>query len=198
MVIFLIISQVSFSQTTFKVEFKQPERLTASAGSDKNIESGNSVMLGGNPTATGGTGKVIFSWKPETFLSNATIENPVATPTQNTTYTLTIMDANNCMDIDTVRVITDGSGIGDSHLSSFEVFPNPNSGSFTIFGSIFNSEEITIYVIDVTGKVIYSQRVNDYKDKLFVDFTSENPAKGYYIIKVSGRSGNWFKNIVVQ
>jgi PKD repeat protein len=52
---------------------------SANAGNDVTICAGNSVQL----AATGG---VSYSWSPSTGLSNANAANPIASPTQTTTY----------------------------------------------------------------------------------------------------------------
>ena len=54
-----------------------------------NICSGHSTQI----TASGGT---TYVWSPATGLSNASIANPVANPTQTTTYQVSVTDANNC------------------------------------------------------------------------------------------------------
>jgi len=61
----------------------------ASAGTNNAICTGNSTTL----NATGGT---TYLWAPATSLNNAAIPNPVATPTNTTTYTVTVTDANGC------------------------------------------------------------------------------------------------------
>lgn len=75
-------------------------KITANAGSDKTIEKGKSIQLQGS----GGSS---YSWSPTTGLSNPNIFNPIASPTETTTYTLTVSE-NGCTDIDTVTVIVDG------------------------------------------------------------------------------------------
>jgi PKD repeat protein len=57
--------------------------ISANAGADQGICPGSSVQL----NATGGTSYV---WSPATGLNNPNINNPVATPTQTTTYTVTV------------------------------------------------------------------------------------------------------------
>lgn len=56
----------------------------ADAGKDSIICNGNSVQLG----STNYEG-VVYSWQPAVGLSNANIGNPIANPTQTTTYYLT-------------------------------------------------------------------------------------------------------------
>ena len=78
--------------------------LIANAGEDKEINSGESVQIGGNPTASGGASPYQYSWTPADTLDNPNSANPNATPTETTTYTVTVTDANGCVDTDDVTV----------------------------------------------------------------------------------------------
>jgi gliding motility-associated-like protein len=64
---------------------------------DTSICSGDCAQL----NATGGTGYV---WTPPGTLSNSNIFNPIACPNSNTTYIVTVTDANNCVDTASVSV----------------------------------------------------------------------------------------------
>lgn len=61
----------------------------AAAGADESICLNDSIQLSG-------AGGVIYQWSPSVGLSNATIANPFAKPTQTTTYNLLVTDANGC------------------------------------------------------------------------------------------------------
>ncbi len=76
----------------------------ANAGSDKFVLTGQSVTIGGNPTATGGTSPYTYQWTPSTGLSSATSANPTATVTATMTYVVAVTDVNGCTDTDTVIV----------------------------------------------------------------------------------------------
>lgn len=69
----------------------------ANAGTDADVCDGLSTTLNG-------AGGVSYAWTPATGLSNAAINNPVATPAATTTYTLTVTDGNGCTDTDDVEV----------------------------------------------------------------------------------------------
>ncbi len=69
----------------------------ANAGADTSLFLGDSVQLLGS-------GGVLGIWMPGAFLSDSTIANPVAFPTTTTTYIYTIIDANGCIDDDTMIV----------------------------------------------------------------------------------------------
>ncbi len=78
------------------VLFIKPNTIVADAGSNQAICAGQSVVIGGNPTASGGAAPYIYSWTPTTGLNDATLANPTASPTTTTTCTVEVTDATNC------------------------------------------------------------------------------------------------------
>ncbi|MBS1612937.1 MAG: T9SS type A sorting domain-containing protein, partial [Bacteroidetes bacterium] len=92
----------------------------ASAGVDQNLllVAGNSVTLGGAPTASAGTAPYTYQWLPVAGLDNSTNANPIVSNiNSNTTYSLFVTDANGCADTDTVNVTT-------TAVCSYTVQPN--------------------------------------------------------------------------
>lgn len=64
---------------------------------DTSICSNSSIQL----FAGGG---ITYLWTPSSSLNNAAIFNPVATPSQNTIYKVTVTNNNNCSNTDSVKV----------------------------------------------------------------------------------------------
>ncbi len=46
-----------------------------------------------------GSGGVQYNWSPSNFLSSSTVSNPVATPDNTVTYSLSVIDANGCQSL---------------------------------------------------------------------------------------------------
>ncbi len=67
------------------------------AGDDVAICINDSVQLSGN-------GGVVYNWSPQNTVDNFISQNPIASPTITTTYTLTATDANTCSNTDQVVV----------------------------------------------------------------------------------------------
>lgn len=61
----------------------------ADAGLNANICLGNSITLGSQPSSNP---NYQYSWFPTVGLNNPNIANPIANPTSNTTYTLTVIN----------------------------------------------------------------------------------------------------------
>lgn len=85
--------------------------LQADAGPDQSICNGSSVMLGGSPSGSGGTAPYSYVWTPNASLNASNVANPLATPVANTSYVLTVTDADGCTALDTVEVDTLGSNV---------------------------------------------------------------------------------------
>ena len=94
---------------TDEVTVSQYPSPTADAGADAGITAGDSVVIGANQTASGGTPPYTYSWSPSTDLNDDSIVNPTASPAVNTTYTVTVTDSKGCTDSDDVTVtVTQG------------------------------------------------------------------------------------------
>ena len=85
--------------------------INADAGFANNSAcSGGSIILGGAPTGSGGTGPYTYSWSPATGLNNPTLSNPAATITANITYVVTVTDVTGCQKKDTVNILFNPNG----------------------------------------------------------------------------------------
>ncbi|HOZ51665.1 MAG TPA: hypothetical protein PLU17_07410, partial [Chitinophagaceae bacterium] len=72
------------------------------------VQAGNNISLNcvntsqqiGSLPITG----QLYSWLPANGLNNNTIAQPIASPSISTTYTLTVVDSNQCIATDTIRI----------------------------------------------------------------------------------------------
>ncbi len=76
--------------------------ITANAGPDQNICSGNFVQL----AASGGSN---YQWSPSTGLSNPFASNPIASPSVTTTYCVTVSDINGTSGVDCVEITVENA-----------------------------------------------------------------------------------------
>ncbi|MEZ4960201.1 MAG: HYR domain-containing protein [Saprospiraceae bacterium] len=76
----------------------------ANAGQDMTICEGQSAVIGGAPTASGGSPGYTYSWIPASGLNNSGVANPVASPVATTNYTVLVTDVLGCTATDVMTV----------------------------------------------------------------------------------------------
>jgi hypothetical protein len=105
---YLFIDDVSISETCFI-----DSNLIADAGVDKSFCGAGltGVMIGGIPTALGGTAPYTYKWTRvgggAPYLSSTTVANPVASPFSSATYQVEVTDAYGLIATDQVDVFYD-------------------------------------------------------------------------------------------
>ena len=74
------------------------------AGSDQTIHLGDSIPIGGSPTATGGSGNYTYTWSSIPVGFTSAIADPRVSPTSGTTYIVAVTDSSGCSGVDTIVV----------------------------------------------------------------------------------------------
>ncbi|HJX71387.1 MAG TPA: PKD domain-containing protein, partial [Bacteroidales bacterium] len=92
------------SQTSFQLGVYQPAELKVDAGTDVSIDVGKNTILGGSPTASGGTGNLAYLWLPSEYLNDKTLSNPTAQPPGNVTFNVKVSDERGCTAVDHILV----------------------------------------------------------------------------------------------
>ena len=93
---------------------------------------------------------------------------------------------------ESVVTVLDCSNIFEATKSNLDIYPNPNSGSFTIS----NIEDIVkVTVTDVHGKIV--QTIDDINlNKVDVDLTDIE--RGMYMINIETNNGTLIESVIVQ
>jgi hypothetical protein len=99
--------------------------ITANAGADTTICSGNPTQLNGS--TTGGS---TYSWSPATGLSCTNCANPIATPSVTTTYILTVTDGSSCTELDSVTIAVNSPQVSTTPFNAV----CENDSSLTLSG----------------------------------------------------------------
>lgn len=178
----------NFGQGFIQMIFTQPAVLTASAGHDTLVCMGHPIILGGNPTASGGDNAYLYLWSPPDGLNDPTSSNPTATITESKSYMLSVTDAQGCQAVSFISVHADAcTGIDYNNLNQvLTVFPNPSNGVFSIQGiSSLNGKLQRIEVINELGQILFTRSFGP--SDLVSDFEIDTKIKepGIYFLKIS-------------
>lgn len=146
--------------------------------SDTAIVPGESIELGVVVDSVDLTNPIQFSWTPETFLSNPTIENPIATPPGNVIYTLTATSGD-CSDTTTTSIFVDivfnmPNAFSPNNDGINDVFYPENLAGGTV-------REFRIY--NQWGQMIYNDPSQGWNG--FYNGVLQSPGLYFYYIRIS-------------
>lgn len=107
-----------------------------------------------------------------------------------------VVDASNCILIDTIMVTFDNCvGIDELALDAYSIYPNPNNGTFNVqFGT--SVEGVSINVIDVNGRICHTESFNGTIINAKIE--TSKLQKGMYFVSVTTNNTTTQKSIVVQ
>lgn len=162
---------------------------------DDTICTGETTQL----TAIGnnGTPPYTYKWLSNSSLSDTTIANPIASPTETTEYTAIVTDANGDASFTTKTIVVDCTvDIGEQKKNSFNMFPNPASSYFTIS---FESAISTVQIFNTNATLLL-------EEKYFTDANNHNTktlylsnfSKGIYFVKVISKQGVALKKLIIE
>ncbi len=146
------------------------------AGPDFTIVNGDDQMLQG----TGGVNVVSINWTPNSNITGATTYNPVVKPSATTTYTLTVVDNNNCTNSDNTVVTVlpycvsvkdaftpNGDGVNDKWIIT--------NGTSCI-------QQIKVEVYNRYGGLVYKN--DNYNNNWDGTYSGKTVADGTYYYKI--------------
>ena len=124
-----------------------------------------------------------ISWQwsfPGGTPSNSTEKNPSIAYLAFGLYSVTLTVTNaygNDIELKTNYIKVGGVGIQHHNENSFEVYPNPNNGKFTV--SIPTGQMMDIQITDMIGSTVFTNRISAGSN----DFDLSILPKGFYLIK---------------
>jgi hypothetical protein len=186
-----------YSQYVVEVSVDQPAALEVNAGSNKSIEEGSSVEIGGNPSVTGGYGDYIYSWTPGSSLNNDTISNPIASPDEDTDYTLTVEDSLKCTSTDKVTVSVTATGFEGINKDKLELYPVPVTNVLNIKLPNGMRGRYKLQLVDLQGKVLTEMFINGSKNSGHRLRVKDIPS-GAYFVKISNDENVMTTKIIVK
>lgn len=162
------------------VVFASRAQLTADAGPNSaEVCEGDGIVLGGDPTASGGTGYYSIAWSsnPGGFTSSAS--NPVVNPTVDTDYIVTIMDSNGDIDFDVISVTVnprtdpeDLDIIFDPDENSYSIEEDPVDLSYTVGGGGSGTGVLSGDGVNSTSNKFYPGSANIGSNDITLSFTN--------------------------
>jgi hypothetical protein len=200
--IFLFLPQWLVAQHVVNLTVMQPPEFGFSVSKqDTTILKGNSVVLGTDLVAYGGSGEYNYRWSPVTAISNSVILNPVASPTDTTTYILTVTDKNGCsfsvyycVNVKP-QVVKSDLIFGKQNLHAV-VFPNPSKGDFKVNLSGIPSRKVEMAIIDNAGKVLKRLNIRNFTGE-HTEMLHMNLVSGIYHLRTKSELSTASRQFII-
>ena len=141
-------------------------------------------------TPAGGTTPYTYNWSSTPAQTTATASG--LTPGS---YTVTVTDARQCTA--TATVVLTAIENTNANIASINVYPNPSNGVFNVNLQLNKSEEVSLRLTDITGKVIMLSN-EAATTSLVKEINMPNLAVGSYILSVTSASGTANFRVLVK
>ena len=82
--------------------------------------------------------------------------------------------------------------------NSLNVYPNPNSGTFTLNLNVAQAAEVSAVLTDLQGKAVWSREMGTVNGMIEEDVKLSGNATGIYILKVTVDGESAVRRVVVK
>ena len=178
---------LAHAQTIITFTASQSNELEAKSGNDAEITSGEFVMLGATPSATGGTAPYSYSWN-DGNIEFSSESNPSVSPDETTTYTLLVTDNRTCTARDMLTINISLTGVNDFKEDELRIYPNPASDRVTID---YREANYTISLFNDNGKLMWTRTLNG-KNTFSTPHTP-----GIYLLRTNSNEKESVRRIVI-
>lgn len=154
------------------------------------VSGTSSLICAGQTVSLTASGAATYTWN--TASNNTVI---AVSPSVTTNYTVSGSGANGCSSTFTIsQSVSPCTGLNNNLASanSIMVYPNPNTGLFTI--ELNNGSVKTIEVMDLTGRVVFVNTSSNDK----IDLNIKTLANGIYYVRVKSSNSVEVIKIVKQ
>jgi acid phosphatase type 7 len=150
---------------------------------------------------TTGGGGASYVWNFGDGSPTSMVPTPTHTYAVGGIYEVTLTATNNCgSDSTTIEVTVGANSTGDMPgISRFEVFPNPNDGSFTlVMEGTPQTGLLGLSFFNVLGQCQYQGTADFRMGYLLKEFSFSSLATGVYTLQVKSGDRVMFKRVVVE
>lgn len=132
--------------------------------------------------------------------NTSTEANPTHTYATGGQYEVTLTATNQCgFQSTTIEITVQANNVEDiPGISRFDVFPNPNSGRFTLVMEGAPQNELELSLTNVLGQRLHSEKADFRSGQLTRDFSFSQLSAGMYILQVKSGEKAMFRKLVIE
>lgn len=156
------------------------------------ITATSSLICAGEAAKLTASGTNTYTWS-----TGATTASISVNPAITTSYTVTGRNtASGCSNVATAtQSVSACTSLMETEASLFQVYPNPNEGSFSIHYS-GRLEDVRIEITDASGRIVYNSSFEKQSEVLSVSLSDY--AKGLYFLKLNYNGKQEVKKLIIE
>jgi len=118
-------------------------------------------------------------------------------PTANGNYTV-VTTVDGCPSASSAAYTVSGLGINELENLPFNIYPNPNNGTFFISFNAVITKDYEIKVYDEAGRLVHEEKVSNQSGETSKEITIKDPANGLYNVILKDGSFETTRKLVVK
>ena len=83
-------------------------------------------------------------------------------------------------------------------MADLKLAPNPSNGMFSVMFDLPTRGDAELRVIDVNGRVIYQETMNNFQGSYRKEFDISGKSKGIYYMQITQNGKTFSRKIVTQ
>ncbi len=122
--------------------------------------------------------------------------NQFYTPTSSNEYCVEVTDLAGCKDTACYKFVL--TGIASIETSDWNIYPNPNDGSFSLSLTANNNEVVTMKLVNTLGEVVDIRQFKAKTGAQTFFISNDNLAQGIYFVQLTTETGTSTRRVVVR
>jgi subtilisin family serine protease len=158
------------------------------------------VCISSSITLDAGNEGAAYLWSTGETTQTIEVDTTGMDENNNRNISVVVTNENNCPAEDEIVIhFIDCSGIDENtSLSGVTIFPNPNNGRFTIQMDVQEEQEMTMEVLSITGKIVYSEKVHVDKGRFSKTWNLQPLNNQMYYLRMSSERGTVIKKLIIK
>jgi hypothetical protein len=181
-------------------DFSDPLAITIFQNPVVDLGEDTDVCMNSSITLDAGNEGATYLWSTGETTQTIEVDSTGMDENNNRNISVVVTDAHSCSAEDDIVIhFIDCSGIDENtSLSGISIFPNPNNGRFTIRMNVSEEQDMTVDLLSITGKIVYTEKMHVDKGNFSKTWNIQHLNNQMYYLRMSSDRGTVIKKLIVK
>ena len=181
-------------------DFSEPVTVTIFENPVVDLGEDTDICIGSSITLDAGNEGSTYLWSTGETTQMIDVDTTGMDENNNRNISVVVTNEHNCSADDEIVIhFIDCSGIDENtSLSGVRIFPNPNNGKFTIQMNVSEEQDMTIELMSITGKIVYSEKIHVDKGLFSKTWNMQQLSRQMYYLRMISDRGTAVKKLMIK